>query len=158
MEDLMMLCILGFIVIVGLLIVTRSMGSMGGNAGGGANLGRWGGNRPNYDNPNVRSRGGIGGRQMSDDRDNNNSNNNQNQGFGNKGGFSGDSNQSFTGKGGSSGSGFSGGGSSNKSDKGGFGGGSSSSSSGASRSSGGDGFDNPNVKSRGGIGRNNKKN
>ncbi|MDX2162187.1 MAG: hypothetical protein SF162_12750 [bacterium] len=112
MSDLLTLCVLGFIVIIGLVVVMNMMRGMGR----GGNYPEEG-YRPEYDDPDVQSRGGFGRNR---------------RGLGGFGGF---------------GSGRSGGFGGTETPK------SGGRSSGFGGSSGGR-ADSPNVKSRGGFGRN----
>ena len=58
MDNIVSLCILGVIVIVGLFILMTMMRNMGG----GSRYDQYGTEAPRYDDPNVRSRGWFGGR------------------------------------------------------------------------------------------------
>jgi len=142
--DLGTLCIIGIIVVLVLVVASRMFG---GNRG----VGPQGGYRPQFDDPDVQSRGGFGRNQNDNDNDNDNlpstfgGSPSGSSGSQPKGGFSSGGGQ---GKGGSSGGSRSVGGFGGK---GGIGGGSRSS----SGSSGGR-ADSPNVQSRGGFGRNKK--
>ncbi len=132
MDDFITLCLFGIIIIAGIMLLTRLMGGSRGIPRGNY--------APRYDDPDIESRGGFGGYTPNDDDDNSRS------GFGGttsggKGGFFGGSRET------PKGSGFSAPRSSGgtKSKGGGF-------SSGGSRPRN----DSPDVKSRGGFGRNKK--
>lgn len=58
MDSILNLCIIGFIVLIGLVIVMMMMR----NFGGGNRYNQYGSETPRYDDPNVRSRGWFGGR------------------------------------------------------------------------------------------------
>jgi uncharacterized protein YgiB involved in biofilm formation len=56
MDNLVILCILGLVVVVGLFLLPRLLRSLGGT-----NYSQQGNNRPEYDDPNINSRGSFGG-------------------------------------------------------------------------------------------------
>src|SRR5688572_3243747 len=58
--DLGTLCLIGIFVVVGLMLLSRFMGSSGGGTTGGTDFSRRGSERPTVDNPEVESRGGFG--------------------------------------------------------------------------------------------------
>jgi hypothetical protein len=60
MGNLLTLCVLGILALVGLAILIMVMRSFGGAQGRGYN--QYGPEQPRYDDPNVRSRGWFGGR------------------------------------------------------------------------------------------------
>lgn len=59
MDNIISLCILGVIVLVGLYILMMIMRNMGG----GGRYDQYGSETPRYDDPNVQSRGFFGGRR-----------------------------------------------------------------------------------------------
>ena len=58
MDSIVNMCILGIIVLVGLFVLMMIMRNMGG----GGRYNQYGSETPQYDDPNVRSRGWFGGR------------------------------------------------------------------------------------------------
>jgi len=56
MDDLVTLCLLGIFLLVGLMLLPRLLRGFGGPANGGY----YGGERPEYDDPNINSRGSFG--------------------------------------------------------------------------------------------------
>jgi len=58
--DFVTLCLLAIFVIVGLMLFSRMMGNMGGNAGTPTDFSQQGDEERTVDNPEVRSRGGFG--------------------------------------------------------------------------------------------------
>ncbi len=62
MDNLVTLCMIGIIVIVGLALLPRLLGGGGGIPGGG--MMRRGPERPRYDDPDIQSGAGFGGSQQ----------------------------------------------------------------------------------------------
>jgi hypothetical protein len=62
MDDLVTLCMIGIIVLVGLALIPRLLGGLGGGGLPGGTM-RRGNESPRYDDPDIESRGGFGGQQ-----------------------------------------------------------------------------------------------